>query len=68
MNTKRDERISRLLEDASTPETSENGDPFEDDEGEYDSDVDYRPPNSSESSEDLPSYTVTAVLSFHLNR
>ncbi|CAK1587174.1 unnamed protein product [Parnassius mnemosyne] len=46
------DRISRLLEDVSTPETSDIEDPYHDDEGEYGSDEDYRPSAQSESSED----------------
>ncbi|CAG5000701.1 unnamed protein product [Parnassius apollo] len=46
-------RISRLLEEVSTPESSDNNeDPYHDDGGEYDSDDDYRPSAESDSSDD----------------
>ncbi|CAG4971688.1 unnamed protein product [Parnassius apollo] len=45
------DRISRLLEDVSTPETSDIEDPYHDHEGEHGSDEDYCPSAQSESSE-----------------
>ncbi|CAG4979383.1 unnamed protein product [Parnassius apollo] len=45
------DHISHLLEDVSTPETSDIEDPSHDDEGEYGSEEDYRPSAKSESSE-----------------
>ncbi|CAH2085179.1 unnamed protein product [Euphydryas editha] len=46
------EHIIRLLGEVSTPETSDDDDPYGDDGGEFDSDEDYRPSSTSESSKE----------------
>ncbi|XP_053612009.1 uncharacterized protein LOC128680742 [Plodia interpunctella] len=61
---KDEERIKKLLEDVSTPESSDDGsfsdtsektetDPFEDNDGEYGTDADYVPNSDSDDSEAL---------------
>lgn len=49
-NPRNEREIERLLEDVSTPESSQNEDDLYQDEGEYDSDENYQPDYENESS------------------